>query len=722
MSKAVRWQVPFVSINGTHYRVDIYDDTGSWSGVTRLLAGEQPFVTDEDASDDYFAPVRSQSGTLQVCTKIEPQTTYPNGGTLSLNDILPANNIARPVRLINTDNSNTIEWQGFLSCEAYSQDYTGVAQNLSLSFISILEAMDSVQIGTMTGAIKGNRLLYSVLSKIAADCRLTMFTDVVYSKVAWRILGKYFDPNTFYEVKENVSENYVTYNIIGMSCKELLSRLCTFMGWTAREQGTCIYLQRIGEEQGMYKQTLSSLNTSSVTWYASRTSIGLTTADMDDCDWMGTDHKRDFRQGAKLVEVVAKLEKFDEGFDLPACPDSNLENKTRKLKDNHGYVSAYIEKNDLFYNGICSFNYYSATLQANEYFTRGEDCTLDDVISYCALSRGCSGSGWGTSERYMFKYMGAFLARLGVGESVEQISDFKTGLYVSGMMNASGESYTDDGSRKFQEGNEVFVLESAKTFALSYGKLRIKIESKMFSDCGFGENALSDYIDFKPYNYLYIYLKFGNKYWVGEWQDSYGYFRLFHDGNVFETTFDITTEMTGKISVGVFGTTNHLNGGNTFDMYDLFITDLSVTYEPQVDGYKSDRGENPYNMILLGTKFRDDIEIETDYATYKNNVPSPSLVMDDPTVTNDSRYTTTLGYGSTYVVQRRPEVDLLNRLASYYGAARQRLELEVAHPTAAPLPLLKLNGINDGKVYLPLSESRDWQTGVCKLTCFETPT
>ena len=44
----------------------------------------------------------------------------------------------------------------------------------------------------------------------------------------------------------------------------------------------------------------------------------------------------------------------------------------------------------------------------------------------------------------------------------------------------------------------------------------------------------------------------------------------------------------------------------------------------------------------------------------------------------------------------------------------------MAHPTAAPLPLLKLQGINDNKVYLPLSESRDWQTGVCKLTCFES--
>jgi hypothetical protein len=83
---------------------------------------------------------------------------------------------------------------------------------------------------------------------------------------------------------------------------------------------------------------------------------------------------------------------------------------------------------------------------------------------------------------------------------------------------------------------------------------------------------------------------------------------------------------------------------------------------------------------------------------------------------------TMLNYGTTQSPDmRRPEVDLLNRLVAYYGAARQRLELEVAHPTDAPLPLLKLNGIDDGKVYLPLSESRDWQLNVCQLTCFEVP-
>ena len=73
----------------------------------------------------------------------------------------------------------------------------------------------------------------------------------------------------------------------------------------------------------------------------------------------------------------------------------------------------------------------------------------------------------------------------------------------------------------------------------------------------------------------------------------------------------------------------------------------------------------------------------------------------------------------------RPEVDLLNRLATYYGASRQTLDLITKHPVVnnapAVLPLLKLNGINDGKVYLPLSESRDWREEVSTLTCMENP-
>ena len=158
-------------------------------------------------------------------------------------------------------------------------------------------------------------------------------------------------------------------------------------------------------------------------------------------------------------------------------------------------------------------------------------------------------------------------------------------------------------------------------------------------------------------------------------------------------------------------------------LFETIINSIDVRFTPASTIMQLDKSANHYYQ-LLSTNFRDDISIGTDIATYNNNIASPSLVMDDYTAMDDSRYTQTINYKISQdapTVLRRPEVDLLNRLAAYYGAKRQRLELEVAHPTAAPLPLLKLNGINDGKVYLPLSESRDWQTGVCKLTCFETP-
>ena len=156
---------------------------------------------------------------------------------------------------------------------------------------------------------------------------------------------------------------------------------------------------------------------------------------------------------------------------------------------------------------------------------------------------------------------------------------------------------------------------------------------------------------------------------------------------------------------------------NTF-LLNTFFSNLGVEYVQTDDDTLTDRGENHY-FRLLGTNFRDEISIGTDLASTLNNQPSPSLIMN-----SETEAMTELNYGTDQVPDmRRPEVDLLNRLASYYGAARQRLELEVAHPTAAPLPLLKLNGISpDNRVYLPLSESRDWQTDVCKLTCFETPT
>ena len=170
--------------------------------------------------------------------------------------------------------------------------------------------------------------------------------------------------------------------------------------------------------------------------------------------------------------------------------------------------------------------------------------------------------------------------------------------------------------------------------------------------------------------------------------------------------------MRGQVEIALYSPIHAMDQGFQF-LAETFFSKLDVDYLINDNSLLSDRSENHY-FRLLGTNFSDEVSVSTELASSLNNLPSPSLIMNSAT-----EPMTELSYGSE---SRRPEVDLLNRLAAYYGAARQTLELKVKHPTAAALPLLKLNGISpDTKKYLPLAESRDWIADVATLTCFETP-
>ena len=184
----------------------------------------------------------------------------------------------------------------------------------------------------------------------------------------------------------------------------------------------------------------------------------------------------------------------------------------------------------------------------------------------------------------------------------------------------------------------------------------------------------------------------------------------------------------------VLGATDYIelyiyNGWNQTIISQVVFSDISISYKPSINQYKDKTNTNRY-AIHIGEAM-DDVSIQQNLGTTFGNVNGLSHIYGINTYYQGSGGETVeyfdaiteLSYaligGTTET--RRPEVDLLNRLAAYYGAARQTLELKVKHPTVAALPLLKLNGINDGKVYLPLAESRDWIADVATLKCFETP-
>lgn len=722
MSKKVRWQVPFAAHDGTRYRVDIYDEGYTGNPVV-LTAGETPFTTDEDDSDDFFAPVRTQTGTLQVCTDIEGSNTQ-----LKLEDILPANNIARPVRLINLSNSDAIEWQGFLSCEAYNEDYIGIPQIIDLSIISVLEAMASVEVdiaklsGLNTVGVTITKLLDIFIDKVGVSYISEYYMPTIAS--GSNILSKYIDATILFEQKEYNNENSTTYIVSGMSLQDCLARIATYMGWCIREKSITLYFMAANETVS-YKRSYRQgfVNTQgniSYRWNIDLSDTAVSTQDIDDLKWMGNGHQRSVAQGAKSVEVVAKLLKYAFDLELPQFPYGDTYEIYRQYNGPTNRIYILASKNTAPYNNV-TLAYYKATM-SGVYGTQSaaEKTTLDDLLSNLWNATGIvdiySGQGTETVRS------GAFFAKVAYENQNQSAHSTNDGIFVSWLPRPLTTNYSTQ---------PIFSMRSIVSYNIGFGFLKLSASMTNLV-VNFDNNYEVVWIT-KESQYtdsILMHIKFGNKYWNGSsWSDSFTKVWLDIEGSNFKKNWtpSMSVEETdgyilplfnsnGELEIAIYPQNNMPNRSNNKFLLNTFFNELKAEYVETDDERMADRSENHY-FRLLGTNFRDEISIDTDLASSLNNLPSPSLIMEDST-----NPMTMLNYGSSQSPDmRRPEVDLLNRLATYYSAARQRLELEVAHPTAAPLPLLRLNGINDGKVYLPLAESRDWRTGVCKLTCFECP-
>ena len=706
MAKNIRWQIPFVSIQGVHYRVDIYDE-GEFTPV-QLTAGHTPFVTNEDASDDFFHPVRTQTGTLQVCT-LKPDGTY-----ITLDELLPADNIARPVRLINRDNSDAIEWQGFLSCEAYSQDYTGIPQILDLPLISVLEAMASVDMdmSLATGIQKVRFFIYYALTELDRQCGMPapFFSTIYYSRVSSNFMLASLDATILYSVNEYTNGESYTYVVAGMKCKAALERVCRFMGWVVRENNGSIFLLRAKDELTVYEQQLQYLNQSDTIFVSSRTERQYTSADIASQIWRGTNHQKSISQGAKSVEVVASLAGYELKMGLPEIPTDSLQHY------NAGVLEAWATM-DNTYNNMLTFLYYGLTVRETSGgydIIQSGTSDVEDAFNDCVVSPDCD-----VAEQYPRKTSAAYICTKNCGAYVGRFNfsgqgetNWIDGLYIVALNEMEAATHAPS----------VFKMDSIISYTLVDGSLRLKAVGMTIFDDG------TSIVNFT--GKAYMKLRFGNKYWNGSaWQSAETVFEanFANDSEEDEDTGEyilnipITSQLSGSVTLdvccGVRGGTQFTNYYQP--LYDLLLTELILEHVEEEYLVKNERSENKY-FRLLGTNFRDEISISTDLASTLNNRPSPSLVMKD--LVTAMRYMDYIISASGTTEPRRPEVDLLNRLAQYYGAARQRLSLIVAHPTVAPLPLLKLNGISpDNRKYLPLAESRDWINDTSTLTCFETP-
>ena len=744
MSKAIKWQIPFVSLSGTQYRLDIYaEDDGTWDTESpiQLTAGETPFVTEENNNEDMFTPVRGQSGTIQICTILQ------DGSQLDINDILPANNIDHPVRLINLSNSNAIEWQGFLSCEAYSQAYTAIPDIFSFTVLSVLDAMESVQVDSSRsfGFTSVSTAIYHALNEINIQSGMSLFTYVNYSITSWQIFQKMIDQTLFFERREYNNEESTTYIVSGISTKEVLEKLCIFMGWIARERGTEIYFEYIGEPIGMYRRSFIDFER----FESLPTTCPINTQNINNLEWRGIDHKRTILQGAKSVEVVSNLDKYELSISVPPCPIGSLSYITGRLWTWEGTGDnefVWANNNLTAYSNI-HVAYYSALLRYMFFhFASYQTSTLANVLSHMAI--GANSTVYqeirhGTLSSMERWYAGAFLCKFAwepySSQNPQDIADALYCVFFPHSLNYSAGSQMETTDFDPSQVGPIFSIDSVLSYRCGSGYLRLSASANTIFQWPYNGsdpdwNGAELVHDEKNYEwFIGIELRIGNNWWNGSaWQGTQTIFKARFFKNDFKKNWTsqmpipetdgllipVTDELVGLVTLKIWPMISPTNfSESNSSPLEMIFTKLEVTHIKEEEDVTTttDRSANHY-FRLLGTNFKNEVSISSDIASFMNNQPSPSLIMTDA-ATPASTVEYIVGEETE---ERRPEIDLLNRMDRYYSAARQRLQLITKHPTWAALPLLKLNGINDGKTYLPLSESRDWREETSTITCFET--
>ena len=253
MSK--NYSISFVSLRAsTVYTLNI--GGGTDTTTIPLHGAAEPFVTDEDDSDDMFTPVRSQTGYFRIVDN----GTDANGNSLTADwwkDLVPAVDSDRPVVLTV---GNTVVWQGFMQAQTFSGELYGNPQEREFPVVCPLGMLAGEEADYTNGIKNFAFLLKEVCDTIYSKSNgAVSFDNVMVQGGAdarqW-LLTRIDWMNFASTDADSVTRS--KYSLFSV-----LEDMCRFWGWTARTKGTTLYLTCADDstEQNFLSLTMTQLAT-----------------------------------------------------------------------------------------------------------------------------------------------------------------------------------------------------------------------------------------------------------------------------------------------------------------------------------------------------------------------------------------------------------------------------------------------------------------------------
>lgn len=264
---------------GTTYVLTIADGSNM---VVNLTPSAVPFVTDVDNSEEFFAPVRAQSGNIEILGEIS-----------DVEPLLSSNPADRLVTLNGTEgNTTTLRWKGYLQTTTFSQAWDKGPLPISLPVVSHLGIIESYNFERV------NYVRFAEFFKAMSECTGTAFyTSFVFPNIPdiATILKYHFSGQAFAKWDDKTrTYEYSDY-------KTILEEICKLFGWVAIEVADQLCLVAPDNTSGYVSFTAVQIATLATNGTATGAAITQSTIhEIID----GADHTIDYLQGKKSVKVT----------------------------------------------------------------------------------------------------------------------------------------------------------------------------------------------------------------------------------------------------------------------------------------------------------------------------------------------------------------------------------------------------------------------------------
>lgn len=415
---SIKYQIKFQSKDGVQYVSSIYED--NYTGdIIELKGAAHPFVTDEENNKDAMLPVRTQTGHLNVIDE--------KGDLVEQLASISATSHYIDLMRIGDDGENILVWQGFLSDEAYTQNWCEGIQEVNISLRSPLEVLKYIKtpVESFSSILSLQYIIYLVIIKKINEYAPRHIYDTIYlpnlqfSQNVIQNLAMYMV--NFFSESEVKSADGTKKVIEGMSLYDILENFAKFFGWSVQERASslyCNYFSALEDEWGpTYGDTYYAINYDGHSWRYM--SPSLMRENIESLEYRDSGHKLGFLKGANKITINANINKIESnifnGMNLPDLPYATDLTHVPKMIYGTFQTNPFYDYNWSlsWYNFLIVFgqdtpyNDYQRQFFVDMYYSKAKtlgEFTTSENFYYLAyhLKQHPSGSDfWGERQMYM---------------------------------------------------------------------------------------------------------------------------------------------------------------------------------------------------------------------------------------------------------------------------------------------------------------------------------